>query len=81
MFPDSNGISACQQFNTSEFVDVDNQQISEQSQNTTSQNKGRYPIENSAHQDAILDMAIAEDSKLGSYLFTAGRDGVIKCFS
>ena len=35
----------------------------------------------SSHTDAILDMAIAQNDKLGPYLFTAGRDGVIKIFS
>ena len=81
MFPDSKGISACQKFNASEFIENKEAEAASHNQESAGKLQRRYPIENSAHQDAILDMVIAEDSKLGAYLFTAGRDGVIKCFS
>ena len=89
MYPECNGISACQTFNTSEFIDVENDSYANSAQGSLL--NGGDSIQNarqatkfskiSAHEDAILDMAIAQDPKLGPYLFTAGRDGVIKCFS
>ncbi|CAI2359602.1 unnamed protein product [Moneuplotes crassus] len=81
MFPDSNGISSCQRFNPSEFIEYKGSEAATPNQEGTSKLEQRYPVENSAHQDAILDMTIAENPQLGAYLFTAGRDGVIKCFS
>ena len=37
--------------------------------------------ENAAHSDAILDLAYVQDERLGPYLFSAGRDGVIKVWN
>jgi WD40 repeat protein len=81
MYPESNGISSCQTMNMIEYIDIKGTESTGLNQNSTTKLKPKYPVENSAHADAILDMTIAIDDNLGPYIFTAGRDGTVKIFT